>query len=98
MTKQGISRMVRLYRKGRTIREISAELGVDSKTVWRHLRGVVEPRRTGPRGRADVTDELIVSLRDDDEMSWPQIAREVQMSRSGVRARYLLATTGERWR
>jgi DNA-binding Lrp family transcriptional regulator len=102
MIRKQTTRAVRLYERGRTLREIADELGVDPRTVWRHIRDQVDIRRPGPRGRADVTDEVIVALRGQPGQppgaSWPEIAAEVGMSRTGVRARWLRATGQERWR
>lgn len=98
MTPQQVARAVRMYRSGRTLREIEARLGVDNRAVWAAIRGQVETRRRGPRGRTDVTDAQIVELRNDLELSWAQIAAQVGMSRTGVRARYLVATGRRRWR
>lgn len=87
--------MVRLYTKGRTTREIAAEIGIDAKTVRRILAdAAIERRRTGPRGRLDVDTEAILEMRDDLHMSWQEIADAAGMSKTGVRMRYATATTG----
>ena len=98
MTPQQAARAARLYESGSTLREIAARLNTDSKTVWRAIHDQVQPRRTGPRGRTDVTDAQILELRDDLELSWATIAQQTGMSRSGARARYLVATGQGRWR
>ena len=98
MTPRQAARAARRYESGRTLREIAAELGSDSKTVWRHISGRVDTRRVGPRGRTDITDDQVVELRDELGLSWTQLAAELGMSRTGVRARYLRATGQDRWR
>lgn len=98
MTPQQAARAARLYRAGQTLREIAAKMDTDSKAVWRAIAGRTETRRTGPRGRTDITDTQVIELRDDLELSWQEIADKVGMSRTGVRARYQMATTGQRWR
>lgn len=98
MTGRDKARAVRLYRSGHTLREIAERLGVDQRTIWRVLQGRVESRRVGPRGRTDVTDAEIVESREVDQLSWSEIAEQTGMSRTGVRTRYLMATSGQRWR
>ena len=98
MTPQQVARAARAYRSGRTLREIAAQHGVDSKALWSAIRGRVDIRRRGPRGRTDVTDAQILELRDELGLSWRELAQQVEMSPTGVRARYLMATTGQRWR
>ena len=91
---------MRRYNAGRTLREITGEMGlaIGSKELWRAIHDRVETRRRGPRGRQDVDTDLILEMRDEDGETWPEIAEQVGMSISGVRCRYRLATTGERWR
>jgi transposase-like protein len=79
----------RLYQSGQTRDEVAKRFGVRGDVVTQWLDGVA--RRRGARRRADVTDELILHLRDEDHLSWPEIARETGMSRTGVRMRYLAA-------
>lgn len=86
-----------LYEDGMTLREIAQALGVNNTTVGRYLRGKVETRRRGPRGHA-VTDQQIIDLRDVERLGWREIGRRLRMSESGVRTRYMQATTGARWR
>lgn len=86
----------RLYTAGRDTREIADELAVDATTIQRWLRPLVELRRRGPRGRVDVTDEEITELRDGLHLSYAAIAAQVDMSKTGVRMRYAVATTGRR--
>lgn len=71
------------YRVGSTSREIAAQLGVDASTVRRWVARVETLRRTGPRGRVDVSTELIVELRDAERLSFGDIATAVGMSKSG---------------
>ena len=80
---------VRLYGEGRTTREIAAELGIDAETVRRSLAAeAVKLRRSGPRGRIDIATETITELRDEQHMSWRQIADATGLSRTAVRKRY----------
>lgn len=83
-----------MYRRGATHRQLAARYGVDEATIRRHVAGLVESRRTGPR-RRPVTDEQIVSWRDSG-LSWAQVAANAAMSPAGVRKRYAVATTGAR--
>ena len=73
-----------------------AELGVDPSTVRRWIAQVDTLRRTGPRGRTDVPDALIVELRDVERLSFAAVAGEVRMSKTGVVHRYQVATEGAR--
>lgn len=86
----------RLYAAGRSTHEIAAQLDVDATTIRRWLQPLVELRRRGPRGRLDVTDAEILQLRDSLHLSFAAIANEVAMSKTGVRMRYAVATTGTR--
>lgn len=71
--------------------------GVNQKRIlaWMTLAGV-EARPVGSRGRQDVDTELIVELRDTDQLSWRQIADSVGMSKTSVINRYRVATEGNR--
>ena len=73
-----------------------ASLGVHQMTVARWLAQVTTLRRTGPRGRTDVPDRLIVELRDVERLSFTAIAAQTQMSKTGVINRYRVATEGRR--
>jgi transposase-like protein len=84
------------YRGGATGHEIAAQLDVDPSTVRRWIAQEQALRRTGPRGRVDVPDELIVELRDVEQLSYATIAGEVGMSKTGVLTRYRVATEGQR--
>lgn len=91
----------RLYACGLTAREVAAEVGIDNTTVLRWVRDDDDhggTRRRGPRGYTDIPDAQIVELRDSYHLGWRALAATVGMSRSGVQARYLRATTGRRWR
>lgn len=90
-----VSQLARAYLRGATVRELAEEHDVHESTIRRWL-GDVERRQVGPRP-LPVADERIVELRDAD-VPWQEIAVEVGMSRSGVRRRYMAATTGrKRW-
>lgn len=94
MTKREIARAVRLYRAGRTLREVAAEMELADRSggsLYRHLRGQLPPRRRGPRGRTDVTDAQILELRDELQLAWSEVAEEVGMSKTGVQVRYRAA-------
>lgn len=85
------------YRAGATTREIAAQLGdVNPTTIARWVAQVDALRRTGPRGRTDVPDSLIVELRDVEHLPFAALAAEVGMSKSGVLHRYRVATEGHR--
>lgn len=81
------------YQAGRTCYEIAEDLGVHESTVRALMdtKGVTR-RRTGPRGRVDVPDSLITTLRDVEGMTWRAIADTVGMSRMGATTRYKVAT------
>lgn len=53
-------------------------------------------QRRGPRKRPDVRDSLILGLKDDDGLSFAEIADRVHMSATGVRMRYYALTGRER--
>lgn len=85
------------YGAGSTTREIAAQLGdVNPTTIARWIAQADMLRRTGPRGRTDVPDSLIVELRDVEHLSFSAVAAEVQMSKTGVINRYRVATEGQR--
>lgn len=76
------------YRAGRGSDELADEYSVDRRTVQRWAAQADVLRGRGPRGRADVPTELIVELREVDELSFARVAAEVGMSVSGVKGRY----------
>jgi hypothetical protein len=85
-------RVASAYQAGATTREIAAEHGVHEATIRQWLaREAIARRRTGPRGRLDVTDELILELREVG-LSYREIALDVGMSKSGARQRWLAAS------
>lgn len=76
-------RTARRYAAGETLREIAEPLGVWNKTLWLAIRDQVALRRRGPRGRTAVETRVIVELRDDDRLSFREIADAVGMSKTG---------------
>ncbi len=84
------------YARGEISYEIAASLGVHQITVARWLAQVTTLRRTGPRGRTDVPDRLIVEFRDLERLSFTAIAAQTRMSKTGVINRYRVATEGRR--
>lgn len=84
----------RLYHaEGMTRDEVAKQLGVRGTTVSRWLDN---PRPRGPRPRADVSDKLIIELREREGLGWAEIGRRVHMSRRGVHNRYLAITGQQR--
>jgi transposase-like protein len=88
--------VITAYLAGATTREIATQLGVSATTVARWIAQADVLRRTGPRGRVDIPDNLIVELRDVEQLSFSAIATEVRMSKTGVINRYRVATEGKR--
>ena len=87
-----VARASELYEAGHTAREVAALLGVDEKTVRNWLSGGL--RRTGPRGRADITDDAVLAFRAEG-LSYAAIAARTHMSATGVRMR-VYALSGRR--
>lgn len=86
-----IAEAARLYHSaGLTESEVARALLVNEKTVRRWLAGTT--RRTGPRSRPDVDDDLILRLRQQEGLSYDEIGRRVHMSTTGVRMRYYALT------
>jgi uncharacterized protein YjcR len=83
-----VARAVQLYLDGATTRDIGQQLGVDPRTVRRWIAGQVPLRRRGPRGRTDVTDDVVRDLREAQQASYAQIADQVGMSKQGAMQRY----------
>ena len=84
-----VARAIRLYRDGWTLRQISSDVGVAVSAVRTQLRKAgVELRPAVHPARADVDTAQILRLRDDEGLSWPQVAERVGMTTSGVRTRY----------
>ncbi|MGH9288441.1 MAG: helix-turn-helix domain-containing protein [Acidimicrobiales bacterium] len=84
------------YRAGATGTEIAAQLAVCPSTVRRWIAQEQTLRRTGPRGRTDVPDALIIELRDVDQLPYAAIAAVTRMSKTGVINRYQAFTEGRR--
>jgi hypothetical protein len=73
--------------RGRGLRQISAELGVPWTAVSHQLRRAgVTMRRGGPPAHSASTQQ-IVELRDQG-LTWPAIAKQVDMTVSGAWSRY----------
>jgi len=82
-----VERSADLYTQGWTLRQIGAELGVHSSTVSQQLRSAgVTMRRSGPPAHGATTDRIL-ELRDQD-LSWTEVAEQVDMTVSGVWSRY----------
>lgn len=97
MTLPTPKRLAREYERGASFRVLATKYGSTERTIRRHIGIHVKARRTGPP-KAAPTDEEIVALKDAGR-SWREVADRVGMSRTGVRARYIQATTGHRpWR
>lgn len=87
-------RVVAAYRKGETTRELAERNKVAESTIRRLLKTEgIERRRSGPRGRLDVSDDEIVRLHFLG-LSWQQVADELGMSRTGVRKRWARINEG----
>jgi hypothetical protein len=76
-----------LYDQRRTLRHIGAELGISSTTVSEQLRraGVIM-RRGGPSSHPVSTQRILV-LRDQG-LTWNEVAKQVDLTVSGVWSRY----------
>ncbi|MFI6512857.1 hypothetical protein ACIBCT_35095 [Streptosporangium sp. NPDC050855] len=87
----------KIYKEKRSLADVGKEMGVHESTVRYYLAnlGFKDMRPQGDRTREDVTDELIVELREGG-LSFAQIGAQVGMSKAGVHARYMVITTGER--
>lgn len=82
-----VERMLAEYAAGKTYREIAEAHGLQYDQVRRTLVKLAPSRRSGPR-ELPASTPLIVSLRDVSELSWPEIGRQVGMSKEGAKARY----------
>jgi predicted transcriptional regulator len=90
-----VAEAARLYHSARlTAAEIARVMKVNERTIRRWLAGTT--RRTGPRGRTDVRDELILALRDRESLCYAEIGRRTGMSETGARQRYWVLTGRER--
>lgn len=90
-----VAEAARLYHSARlTEADVARVMQVSVRTVRRWLAGTA--RRTGPRGRADVNDQLILDLKDREGLSFAEIGRRVHMSKTGARMRYYALTGMER--
>ena len=83
-----IRRAIELYAQGWSTRQIGAELGRDHSRIARWLRrSGVQMRPQAPRPM-NVDTALIVRLRDQDGLTFGQIAEQVGMSVPGATSRY----------
>jgi len=82
-----VERAADLYAQGRTLRQISAELGVPWTAVSHQLRRAgVTMRRGGPPSHP-VSTEQVIELRNQ-ELTWSEVAEQVDMTVSGAWSRY----------
>jgi predicted transcriptional regulator len=82
-----VKRAAELYARGRTLRQIGAELGITETTVSDQLhRAGVTMRRGGPPAHPASTEQIL-ELRDRG-LSWNEVAKQVGMTRSGAWSRY----------
>jgi hypothetical protein len=82
-----VKRAADLYAKGRTLRQIGAELGVSRTTVSERLRQVGVTMRRGGAPAHPASIDQVLELRDQDP-SWSEVADQVGMTRSGAWSRY----------
>jgi DNA-directed RNA polymerase specialized sigma24 family protein len=83
-----LGRAIELYAQGWTTRQIGAELGRDHSRIARWLRrAAIQMRPPAPK-RMNVDTDLILWLRDQEGMTFRQIAEQVGMSVPGVTSRY----------
>ena len=83
-----LAEVIALYKAGRTLKQVAAQLGVNPTTVYYHLRRQdVTLRPTGVRGlRRMPTTQRIEQLRAQG-LTWAQVAEQVGMSVDGVKHR-----------
>ncbi|WP_188187496.1 AsnC family protein [Nonomuraea sp. SYSU D8015] len=88
----------KIYKEKKSLDAVAEAMGVHESTVRYYLvnTGFKDLRPQGAPRNEDVRDEVILELRDDHNLSFADIAREVGMSKAGVYARYREITTGER--
>jgi DNA-directed RNA polymerase specialized sigma24 family protein len=88
------SRAIELYAQGWSTRQIGTELGRDHSRIAKWLRRAgVQMRPQAPRPMT-VDTAVIVRLRDQDGLSFGQIAEQVGMSVPGATSRYRRAKQG----
>jgi transposase-like protein len=76
--------VVRLYRRGRTVREIARELGCAAGTVWNRLVKAGVPRRAAGKPAADL-EGLVRRYRAGDPLA--EIARDAGITDVGLQLR-----------
>jgi hypothetical protein len=82
-----VQRAADFYARGRTLRQIGAELGISSTTVSEHLRRAgVAVLRGGPSSHPASTQQIL-ELRDQG-LTWNEVAKQVDMTVSGAWSRY----------
>jgi hypothetical protein len=82
-----VERAANLYAQGRTLRQIGAELGVHWSTVSEQLRSAgITIRPSGAHAHPASTQQIL-ELRDQGS-TWNEIAKQVDMTVSGVWSRY----------
>jgi hypothetical protein len=82
-----VDRAADLYAEGWALRQIGAELGVSRTTVSVQLRQAgVTMRRGGPPSHPASTQQILE--RRDQDLSWTEVAEQVNMTVSGAWSRY----------
>jgi hypothetical protein len=82
-----VKRAADMYAQGRSLRQIGAGLGVTATTVGNQLRRAgVTMRRSGPPAHPTSTQQIL-ELRDQG-LTWNEVAKQVDMTVSGVWSRY----------
>jgi hypothetical protein len=81
-----VKRATDLYAQGRTVRQIGVELGVSRTTVSEQLRQAGVTMRRGTPAHPASTDQIL-ELRDQN-LSWTEVAEQVDMTRSGTWSRH----------
>lgn len=84
------------YRMGATVRQLADRFGVHDSAIRRSLVRSGEERREPrsnfmARRRDDVDDDDLLQMRDEQMLTWSEIATICSMSITGVRTRYLAA-------
>ena len=83
--------------QGMSFKDIAERTGMSRSGVWARYDRVTKARVCGGSGkqRPTVTDELIRRLRDEDGLSFRNIADQTELSASGVQLRYYAAADAD---